>query len=282
MLERGTGLLAALVLAATQAGAQALDQVARDRAEFASWLATAPDSPLRAIGQYPVTGPLTLGPAGSDVPLEGVTPQRLTPGNGATAVLLRGAERTVVARGRPVPIGAYHLVVGGLPGRLVATFYRAAARPHVPAYYPIDPAWRLTTVLEPSSAGKTLRVLGSDGTEVEATEAGSIQVSVGGRTYPLRVLRLPVAGTEESELEIYFQDGTNDRGTYPAGRFVTLTPAGGSRYVVDFNTARNPFCAYNGAFPCPAPWRGNLLPISVPAGEKYAGTQTTTPAASPP
>ena len=82
-------------------------------------------------------------------------------------------------------------------------------------------------------------------------------------------MRIPDPATGESELEIFFRDSTNLSGTYPAGRFVSLTPAGEGRYRLDFNRARNPFCAYSSAYACPAPWRGNALPAAIAAGEKY-------------
>ena len=61
---------------------------------------------------------------------------------------------------------------------------------------------------------------------------------------------------------------TNGAGTYPAGRFVSLVPAGGGRYRLDFNRARNPFCAYSSAYACPAPWHGNTLPAAGHRREK--------------
>ena len=78
---------------------------------------------------------------------------------------------------------------------------------------------------------------------------------------------------DESELEIFFRDGTNGRGSYPAGRFVSLVPAGDGQYRLDFNRARNPFCAYSSAYACPAPWRGNTIAADVSAGERYAGAK---------
>jgi len=39
--------------------------------------------------------------------------------------------------------------------------------------------------------------------------------------------------------------------------------------VLDFNRARNPSCAYNTVFPCPAPWPGNALRRPIRAGERY-------------
>ena len=43
----------------------------------------------------------------------------------------------------------------------------------------------------------------------------------------------------------------------------------GTRWCLHFNRARNPFCAYSSAYPCPAPWNGNTIPIPVTAGEQY-------------
>jgi uncharacterized protein (DUF1684 family) len=124
-----------------------------------------------------------------------------------------------------------------------------------------------------------VRILGLDGIEVEAAEAGSVLVPGGGGRTRLRVLRLPSSGSEESELQIFFRDETSGNGTYPAGRFVTLTAAGGGRVRLDFNRARNPFCAYSSAYPCPAPWPGNTLPTAITAGERYDADQ---PPAAPP
>ena len=52
---------------------------------------------------------------------------------------------------------------------------------------------------------------------------------------------------------------------------MALAPAAAGRYRLDFNRARNPFCAYSSAYPCPAPWPGNTVPASVTAGERYDG-----------
>ena len=85
----------------------------------------------------------------------------------------------------------------------------------------------------------------------------------------LRVYRVGAADDEEAPLLIFFRDSTNARGSYPAGRFVELIPEGGGRYLVDFNRARNPYCAYSTIFPCPAPWPGNSLATAIAAGERY-------------
>jgi uncharacterized protein (DUF1684 family) len=59
---------------------------------------------------------------------------------------------------------------------------------------------------------------------------------------------------------------------------VSLVPTGDGRYRLDFNRARNPFCAYSSAFACPAPWRGNAIGAKVEAGERYSGGGLRVPA----
>jgi hypothetical protein len=182
-----------------------------------------------------------------------------------------GADRPM-PKERLVPIGDYQLLAAGLPGQAVLTVFAKDARAYrPPRHYPYRARWHLTVTLTPAPVPRVQRMLAPDGTEVEATEAGTVAVPVGGRSVSLRVFRIPGGGGEESELEIFFRDETNRSGTYPAGRFVALVPIESGRYRLDFNRARNPFCAYSSVYPCPAPWRGNILPAAVEAGERYDG-----------
>ena len=145
-------------------------------------------------------------------------------------------------------------------------------------YYPYEPGLVFTGPMAlPERPGK-VPVLALDGVETDAVEAGMVSVPIGGRTVRLLVRRIPTDAEGESELEIYFRDATNGYGTYPAGRFVPLVPLPDGRYRLDFNRARNPFCAYSSAFPCPAPWRGNTIEARVEAGERYLGGGLSAPA----
>ncbi len=122
--------------------------------------------------------------------------------------------------------------------------------------------------MPPAKRGSVV-LLAPEGAEVEANEAGSVTVDHSGRRWSLQVRRFPGASDDETELEIYFRDGTSGQGSYPAGRFVSLERLGNGKYLLDFNQARNPFCAYSSVFPCPAPWAGNTITARVEAGETY-------------
>jgi uncharacterized protein (DUF1684 family) len=171
--------------------------------------------------------------------------------------------------------------VDGAAGRSVLTVFASKRSGKSPQHFPYDSGLVFVGTLAPPERPGSVRILAADGVEVEAHEAGTVGVPIGGSRTRLRVLRIPAGTGEESELEIYFQDGTNGTTTYPAGRFVTLTPVAAGRYRLDFNRARNPFCAYSSAYPCPVPWRGNTISTPVEAGERYVGGGLDVPAGKP-
>lgn len=262
-------LLCGLMLgAAVPLQGQANPTLERERAEFAIWLGTATLSPFAAIAVQPVGPGITLGTEPADVPLAGIGKATVRE-EGGTLVLQSGTGRRVLPRGRPVPVGSYQLVADGEPGRRVLVVFGAVRNAQAPSYYPVDAAVRVTVKLTAPTRKGAFRTLGLDGVETQAEEVGFAPVSMGGAVTPLRVYRMGRADDDEAELMIFFRDSTSKAGTYPAGRFVVLDPAAGGRYTIDFNRARNPFCAYSTVFPCPAPWPGNSLPVSVKAGEKY-------------
>jgi hypothetical protein len=250
--------------------------ISRERSAYVEWLATAPGSPLAAVAQQPIGPGIRLGPPDADVPLDGVAEHRVTERDGV--VTLEGPEGArVVPAGHSIPLGAYSLSSGGVAGRRVITVYGPSRATKAADYYPYDPTLVFVGPMSPPEQPGKVRVLAVDGIETEATEAGSVVVPIGGRSVRLRVRRIPTGIEDEAELEIYFRDGTNAEGTYPAGRFVALVPVGDRRYRLDFNRARNPFCAYSSAFPCPAPWRGNTIEAKVEAGERYLGGGLSAP-----
>jgi len=253
-------------------------EIARERAEYGRWLAQSPVSPRAAVAQAPIGEGLSLGPETSDVPLAGVGAHRIALKAGRATLVGPEGER-VLPRGRPLALGDYRLVVSGPPSGGVLTVYRSVAGAKPADYFPYDPAAVFRVTLERPERPGRVRVLALDGVPVEAEEAGTIAVRIGGATARLTVRRLPGATEDESELQVFFRDETNGRGTYPAGRFVELVPGADESLTLDLNRARNPFCAYSSAYPCPAPWRGNAIAAPVRAGERYAGGGLESPAA---
>jgi hypothetical protein len=82
---------------------------------------------------------------------------------------------------------------------------------------------------------------------------------------------------QEAELTLYlgefgyflpFIDNLAGKETYPAGRYLEPEPLGEGRFLIDFNLAYNPYCAYNDYWSCPLTPPENRLKVPVRAGEK--------------
>jgi len=240
----------------------------RERREFANWLETAPLSPFAILALHPVGQGISIGSEPADIPLA-IPARGIAREEGARVVLDQGDRRVSLPRGRAVELGGYRLVAGGPPGRAVVAAFGRVRRYRAPTYYRHAPRWVITAALEPPERRGVFRTLGPDGVETEATEIGFARFRLGEEPVRLRVYRVGALEDEEAPLLAFFRDGTNGRGTYPAGRFVELVPLGDGRYQLDFNRASNPYCAYSTVFPCPAPWAGNAIRTSIRAGERY-------------
>jgi hypothetical protein len=271
------------LLAAGGAEAQTPGPVTAERTGYTEWLATAPNSPFAALGQFPVGKGLVLGPAGSDLPLAGIGTWHVQAA--PDGVILTGTSRAdTLGPGKLAHLGRYLLSASGQADRAVVTVFDSSRTRGAPAWFPEDRSVVFTGPLnQPATAGHR-RVLTPSGAEVTAEEAGTVIVPIAGQAVRLSVMRMPDVATGQSVLEIYFRDGTNGEETYPAGRFVSLEPTGTGHWRLDFNRARNPWCAYNAIYACPAPWRGNLIPAPIRAGERYhaAEADTVTPTNSTP
>ncbi|WP_299130448.1 DUF1684 domain-containing protein [uncultured Winogradskyella sp.] len=72
----------------------------------------------------------------------------------------------------------------------------------------------------------------------------------------------------EDYLFLPFLDNTNGEGSYGGGRYIDLRIPEGDRITIDFNSAYNPYCAYNDKYSCPIVPRVNYLDLDVKAGVK--------------
>lgn len=133
-------------------------------------------------------------------------------------------------------------------------------------YFAPDPDYRVVGRLEPF-ADKTqkLVVRMSDGSEEVYDKFAHIVFSLHGETCRLLVVKL------ENTYSILFRDATSGKETYGGGRYIELTPdqLTDTQAILDFNTAYNPYCAYNPTYACPLPPAENTLSVAIKAGERY-------------
>lgn len=134
------------------------------------------------------------------------------------------------------------------------------------SYFPADPSYRVIARLEPF-ADKTqkLVVRMSDGSEEVYDKFAHAVFNLNGETCRLLIVKLA------DTYSILFRDATSGKETYGGGRYIELSQAQltANQAILDFNTAYNPYCAYNPTYACPLPPAENKLTVAVNAGERY-------------
>jgi uncharacterized protein (DUF1684 family) len=74
-------------------------------------------------------------------------------------------------------------------------------------------------------------------------------------------------GVGENDIQVLFRDVTSGSKTYPLGRYVDVQKLPDGNYVLDFNAAYNPACAFSDHYNCPIPPKANSLKVAIRAGE---------------
>jgi len=135
-------------------------------------------------------------------------------------------------------------------------------------YYAPDKAYRLDARLEQFAQRDTVEMPLTDGKADKYLRWGRATFKLNEQDYKL-TLFLKV-NSQDSTLFIPFTDRTNGHATYGGGRYLdtTLPRPDDKEIVLDFNTAYNPFCAYNDTYACPVPPQDNRLAVEIKAGEK--------------
>lgn len=138
-----------------------------------------------------------------------------------------------------------------------------------------DPIYRFHIPLTGEGAGREMNVeTGTDGV-VRFVRLGTFDLPELGQ---LAVWKLLGYG---GGIFVPFRDATAGQpgGSYGAGRYLLDTIKGAfhgvqgsgpeAEFVVDFNFAYNPSCAYNEAWACPLAGPSNRLAVEIPVGELY-------------
>lgn len=136
-------------------------------------------------------------------------------------------------------------------------------------YYPVDPDLRFEAALVEHDEPERITVETTQDGEQVYDDIGVFEFTVAGESVALHAFR-PI--DDHDRLWVPFRDGTNGEETYPAGRYLDLEDpddrTDDGRWVVDFNRAYSPFCAYSEAYECPLVPLDNWLDVAIRAGEK--------------
>ncbi len=145
------------------------------------------------------------------------------------------------------------------------------------AYFPPDPAFRVTAEVVPFADPDVVQMATSSGELRPQARYAELRFQIDGQRLRLYGFTNPFE-QHNHELFVPFRDGTSGRESYGAGRYLEVAlhhhDDGAHTAILDFNLAYNPYCAYNPDYSCPIPPAENTLPIAITAGERaYAGRQ---------
>ncbi len=136
-------------------------------------------------------------------------------------------------------------------------------------YYSPDRKYRFELELHEHKVKERLKIKDTQGNERDFFRWGEFRFKIGDKDCKLHAYKsLP----GEERLFVPFRDASSGKETYGAGRYLDFevgksqTPEG--KWIVDFNEAYNPWCAYNKNYACPFTPPENWLEVEMPAGEK--------------
>jgi uncharacterized protein len=129
-------------------------------------------------------------------------------------------------------------------------------------YFPENDSLRLEVEVDEFETKDEFEMQTSTGTIQHYRKFGKFHFAVDGDKVELTIYQ------SEHGFFLPFVDSLAGKETYPAGRYLEPEPLPGGRFLVDFNVAYNPYCAYNEAWSCPITPAENRLKVAIRAGEK--------------
>jgi uncharacterized protein (DUF1684 family) len=133
---------------------------------------------------------------------------------------------------------------------------------HGLSYFPENAELRMEVQVEPFPQKDIIQMQTSTGGVQQYTRYGQFKFMVEDQ-----VANLTIYASQDGFF-LPFADSLAGTETYGAGRYLEPEYFGDDRFLIDFNLAYNPYCAYNDQWTCPITPPENRLGIPIRAGEK--------------
>lgn len=129
-------------------------------------------------------------------------------------------------------------------------------------YFPENAVLRLEVDVETSQTSENITIDTTGGQPQTYQRFGRFSFLVDGEPAELTIYK------NQNGYFLPFVDNLAGEETYPAGRYLEPEKLANGKFLVDFNLAYNPYCAYNEKWSCPITPAENRLKVAVRAGEK--------------
>lgn len=142
-------------------------------------------------------------------------------------------------------------------------------------YFGFDENYRIKASLILSAETKSILMPTSTGSSRKYLKIGDLSFRLNGKDFSLGAYQMEYPPNYPKEnvikdLFVPFKDLTNGEETYSGGRYLYIREplVKDEFWILDFNLAHNPNCAYNPNFACTLPPKENFLQVEIKAGEK--------------
>lgn len=179
--------------------------------------------------------------------------------------------REAVVGPSSVRVGRYTLRLShqGFPAVIVFD-PKSPALAHVvePTWWAPAPAFRVVAKLARAEHPEEVVIQSTRGLKRRALKIGRFEFEIQGKKLALEANHLLEPGVDDAAVSVFFRDATTGKESYGVGRYIDPAPQPDGTWVLDFNAAYNPACAWSPHYNCPIPPKANTLPIAIEAGER--------------
>lgn len=131
-------------------------------------------------------------------------------------------------------------------------------------YFPINKKYEIIAEMKRFEYVSEISIRTTGGNIRKHTRFGYFEFEIDGHKNILTVFK-PLEG---DYLFLPFKDSTTGKESYKIGRYVEIEKTSKNEWLIDFNTAYNPLCAYNDNWDCAFTPDENILKIPIKAGMK--------------
>lgn len=137
-------------------------------------------------------------------------------------------------------------------------------------YFDFDTTYQLEAIFSKDKGPKFEMPTSTDRKPIYR-QFGTLSFEINEKTEVLVVyqnIELSKSKEYQNYLFVPFRDENSGNETYGGGRYLDIQKQKGKNWIIDFNLAYNPYCAYSYRYSCPIPPEENTLTIPIDAGEK--------------
>ena len=131
-------------------------------------------------------------------------------------------------------------------------------------YFPINKKYEIIFKLKKFEEYSEITISTTRFDNRKYSRYGHIEFEIDGQMNTLTVFKQ----VDDDYLFVPFKDASTGKESYKIGRYVELEKISKEEWVIDFNTAYNPLCAYNDNWNCSLTPDENILKIPIHAGMK--------------